>query len=224
MLNKQLIIVGAGATAELAFEYFMRDSGYEVIAFAVERQYIDEEQFLGLPVIDLEDIENIFSPDMHDVFVAVTFAKLNRIRTRLTQIVKSKGYQLASYVSTKAFVWDNVKLGEHCFILEDNTVQPYVEIGDNVVLWSGNHIGHHSRIQNNCFVSSHVVIAGFCDIGENTFLGVNSAIADDVKIGKDNWIGPGLTILKNTDENLLFGAEQAKPSRVPTKKFFKIKD
>jgi sugar O-acyltransferase (sialic acid O-acetyltransferase NeuD family) len=150
--------------------------------------------------------------------------RLNRLRTRLAAAAKAKGYKLASYISSKAFVWFNVELGEHCFVFEDNTVQPFVKIGDNVVLWSGNHIGHHSTLQNNCFISSHVVISGYCDVGENTFIGVNASVANNINIGKDNWIGPGMTIMKNTEPGMLFKAEHSEPAKISATRFFKIKE
>ena len=107
------------------------------------------------------------------MFVAVSYTHLNRVRTKLYEQAKNKGYSLASYVSSKAFVWRNVEIGENCFIMENNVLQSNVKIGNNVTLWSGNHVGHRTVIRNNCFLSSHVTISGFCDIGENCFLGVN---------------------------------------------------
>ncbi|MES9903470.1 MAG: DapH/DapD/GlmU-related protein [Sedimenticola sp.] len=92
------------------------------------------------------------------------------------------------------------------------------------MLWSGNHIGHHSIIRDNCFVSSHVVVSGFCDIGERCFLGVNTAVANNVTLGDDNWVGPGVTISKSTESGALFSAPAAQPSRVSSLRFFKIKD
>lgn len=223
MCSKKLIIVGDSAFAEVAREYFEVDSEFDVVAHAVERAYMKRDEFHGVPVVPFEDLEANFSPSEYNFHVALTYGQLNRARTRLIAEAKAKGYQPASYISSRAFCWRNVKLGEHVFIFEDNTVQPYVTIGDNVVLWSGNHIGHHSTVGSNCFISSHVVISGYCQVGDNTFMGVNSTVADNVKIGRDNWIGPGLTILKDTEENQLFGAVQADPSRVPARKFFKVK-
>ena len=205
-------------------EYFDADTSYEVAAFSVESAYLKREKFHGLPVVSFESLERIYDPKTHDVFVAVVYTQLNRLRTRLARAVKTKGYKLASYISPRAFVWRNVELGEHCFIFEDNTVQPYVKIGNNVVLWSGNHIGHHSIIRDNCFISSHVVISGFCDIGENSFLGVNSAIANNLKVGRDNWIGPGVTITRDTEPGKIFAAPTAEASKVSTLRFFKIKE
>jgi sugar O-acyltransferase (sialic acid O-acetyltransferase NeuD family) len=196
-IARKLVIVGNSAFAEIANEYFAHDSDYDVVAFSVERDYVKEDEFAGLPVVPLDELPKSFAPPEHHVYVAATYTQLNRLRTRLADAVRALGYDLASYVSTRAFVWRNVELGEHCFIFEDNTVQPYVKLGRNVVLWSGNHIGHHSTIRDNTFVSSQVVVSGFCDIGENCFLGVNSTIANNVTIGRDVWLGPATNVVKD---------------------------
>ncbi len=224
MKTKKLIIVGDSAFAEIALEYFNADTSYEVVAFSVESAYLKRDRLHGLPVVPFESLEQAYPQDTHDVFVAIAYTQLNRLRARLADAARRKGYRLASYVSPRAFVWRNVELGEHCFIFEDNTVQPFVRIGSNVVLWSGNHIGHHSVVRDNCFISSHVVISGFCDIGENSFLGVNSTLANNVNLGRDNWIGPGVTISRSTEEGALFSAPAAEASRVSALRFFKIRE
>lgn len=222
--TRKLIIVGDSAFAEIAREYFDVDTQYEVTAFSVESAYLKQDRLQGLPVVPFETLQQTHVPGDHDLFVAVTYTQLNRLRTRLANSAKGKGYRLASYISPRAFVWRNVKLGEHSFVFEDNTVQPFVKIGANVVVWSGNHIGHHSVIHDNCFISSHVVISGFCEIGENSFLGVNSTLANNVTLGKDNWIGPGVTISRATESGSLFNAPAAEASRVSSLRFFKIKE
>jgi sugar O-acyltransferase (sialic acid O-acetyltransferase NeuD family) len=224
MKTKKLIIVGDSAFAEIALEYFDADSNYEVVGFSVERVFLKRTEMRGLPVVAFEDLEQHFSPSTHYVYVATVYTQLNRLRARLAASAKRRGYQLASYVSSRAFVWRNVELGEHCFIFEDNTVQPFVKIGNNVVLWSGNHIGHHSVLRDNCFIASHVVISGFCDIGENSFLGVNATLANNITVGEDNWIGPNVALLKNTETGALYKTEQPEPARISAPRFFKVKE
>jgi sugar O-acyltransferase (sialic acid O-acetyltransferase NeuD family) len=194
---RKLVIVGDRVFAEIAHEYFAHDSDYEVAGFSVERDYIRGESFRGLPMVPFESLEEAFAPADHSVHVAVTYLQFNRVRARLAGAAKARGYALASYVSSRAFVWQNVELGEHCFVFEDNTLQPFVTIGSSVILWSGNHIGHHSRIGDNCFVSSQVVVSGGVDVGENTFLGVNATLVNDIAIGRDCWIGPGVTLTRD---------------------------
>lgn len=223
-MAEKLVIFGLGETAHLAYEYFTHDSVYEVSAFAADREYIKENRFCGLPVIELAKVPDHYPPASHKGFVAVSSGKLNRNRKDLVSKVKGLGYDLASYVSSRAFVWSNVEIGENCFILEDNTLQPFTKIGNNVVLWSGNHVGHRSVIHDDCFISSHCVISGFCEIGESSFLGVNCTIEDGVKIGVDNFVGAGAIIRKNTNEDDFFQEESTTLSKVNTHRLFRIKD
>jgi sugar O-acyltransferase (sialic acid O-acetyltransferase NeuD family) len=222
MKSRKLVIVGDSAFAEIAHEYFDADSDYEVVGFSVEQAYLKRDRLRGLPVVPFETLEQAFDPATHEVHVATTYTQLNRLRARLAAATKAKGFRLASYISSRAFVWRNVEIGEHCFIFEDNTVQPFVKLGSNVVLWSGNHIGHHSTVRDNCFISSHVVVCGFCDIGENCFLGVNAVISNNVTVGRDNWIGPGVPIMKDTAPGAFYKTPQPEPYRLSALEFFKV--
>jgi sugar O-acyltransferase (sialic acid O-acetyltransferase NeuD family) len=210
-VNKKLVIVGDGETAEMAYEYFTYDSPYDVVAFAVEAQYARKKELAGLPVIHLEEMDRLYPPDRYDAFAAISYTQLNRLRTRLYQATKAKGYTLASYVSSKAFVWRNVEIGENCFIFENNVVQYAVKIGNNVVFWSGNHIGHQTVIKDNVFISSHVVVSGYCEVGQNCFLGVNSCIANNIQIAPDCVIGMGTVIHKNTEPRKVYVGNPGKP-------------
>jgi len=154
--------------------------------------------------------------------VAVPFTNLNRLRTRLYHETKNKGYELVSYISSKAFVWRNATVGENCFIFENNVIQHHVNNGNNVILWSGNHVGHRSVIKDNCFISSHVVIAGNCEIGENCFIGVNSTFNDELKVGKDCFISSGTLVIKNALEGKIYKGSPAKASSVDVYRYFNI--
>jgi sugar O-acyltransferase (sialic acid O-acetyltransferase NeuD family) len=201
---RKLVIVGDSLFAQVAFEYFTHDSPYEPVAFAVEAEYRKRDELFGLPVVDFETMADRFDPGDHAVYVALVYTQLNRLRARLAAAAKGLGYELASYVSSRAFVWPNVQIGEHAFIFEDNTLQPFVEVGDNVVMWSGNHIGHHSRIRDNCFIASHVVISGSVDVGDSTFLGVNATLVNDITIGRDCWIGPSVTLTRDAEPGSVY--------------------
>ncbi|WEF51056.1 acetyltransferase [[Pseudomonas] carboxydohydrogena] len=221
--TRKLVIVGDSAFAEIALEYFEVDSTYSPVAFAVESEYLKRDSLNGVPVVPFETLSSTHPPSEYDVYVAIVYSQLNRLRTRLALSAKASGYRLASYVSSRSFVWRNVQLGEHVFIFEDNTVQPFSAIGDNVVLWSGNHIGHHSKVLNNAFISSHVVVSGFCTIGENCFLGVNSAIGNNVEVGEDCWIGPGVSITRNVPKDSIVRAPEHEIAKIGARRFFKVK-
>jgi sugar O-acyltransferase (sialic acid O-acetyltransferase NeuD family) len=220
--SRQLVVVGDTAFAEVAYEYFTHDSPYRVAAFSVEDRYRKKGSLFGLPVVPFETLDREFPPEHHDLFVAVVYTQMNRLRARLSQAARARGYHLASYRSSRAFIWPNVKFGEHCFIFENNVVQPFVQVGEDVVLWSGNHIGHHSVIGDHCFISSHVVLSGYVEVGASCFLGVNSAVANNVKIAADCWIGPGVTITQDTEAGKIYPAAKAEPAKVGSLRFFKV--
>lgn len=220
----KIVIVGSGETAEIAHEYFTYDSTFEVVGFSVEHKFLKETQLHDKPVVPFEELESVFDPSEYGAFVALSFTQLNRPRTRLYKEAKRKGFSTVSYVSSKAFVWRNVEIGENCFILENNVLQYSVKVGNNVTLWSGNHIGHQSVIRDNCFVSSHVVISGFCEIGESCFFGVNSCVGDNVKIAADCVIGAGSLVLKDTEEGKIYRGNPAKPSHVGSHSLFRVKE
>ena len=169
----------------MAYEYFTHDSDYDIYAFSVDEQYIHKNMLFGCPVIALDKLKNNYPPNIFEVFIAISYTKLNRVRSQMYERLKAMGYSFSSYVSSKAFVWRNVQIGDNCFILENNVIQSNVKIGNNVYLWSGNHIGHRSEIDDHCYISSHVTISGFCKINKYCFVGVNSCLNDKIHIAQD---------------------------------------
>jgi sugar O-acyltransferase (sialic acid O-acetyltransferase NeuD family) len=203
MKNKKIVIFGDSAFAQIAYEYFQHDSEYEVVAFTVSKEYITEPELFGLPIVPFEDIEQVYPPSDFHMHIALVYNKLNRIRIQFYKKAKAKGYKLANYISSRAFVWRNVEMGDNCFVFEDNTIQPFVKLGSNNVLWSGNHIGHHSVIGSHNFISSHVVVSGFCTIGNANFMGVNATMGNNLSIGDDCLIGSFVHIVKNVPSGSL---------------------
>lgn len=218
MVNK-LIIFGCGDIAELAMFYFQNDSNFNVEAFTVDREYREAETFCGLPCVDFDRIEEKYSTSEYYLFVAVSYNGMNDLRATKVLEAKNRGYRVANYVSSKATVFPDLSSNENCFILEDNTVQPFVKIGNNVTLWSGNHIGHHSIIEDNVFITSHVVVSGGVNVGRNSFIGVNATLHDHIKIAPYSLIAAGALVSKSTEEYGVYIGSPSKKAKTPS---FKI--
>jgi sugar O-acyltransferase (sialic acid O-acetyltransferase NeuD family) len=213
---QKLIIFGTGQIAQVAHYYFSEDSDYEVTAFTVDTEFIKDDMAFGLPVLPFEDIESRLPPDGHDVFVAMGYGGVNGQRQAKVAEARGKGYRLAHYVSSRAWVWKGFEPRENLFLLEDNTVQPFVKIGENTTLWSGNHIGHHSRIGDNVFIASQVVISGAVTVGDNCFLGVNATVADNLTIGAHCVIGAGAVVTDNADARGVYPGTASDRARIPS--------
>jgi sugar O-acyltransferase (sialic acid O-acetyltransferase NeuD family) len=215
-MKKPLVIFGSGDIAQLAHYYFSTDSNYEVVAFTVDANYIKESEFCGLPVVAFEDVAKNYPPNSYDFFVALSYSKLNAVRKEKFLAAKEMGYKLVSFISSRATVLNEGRIGENRFIFEDNTIQPFVTIGNNVTLWSGNHIGHHSVIHDHTFIASHVVISGGVEIGEQCFVGVNATLRDHIKIGDRCVVGAGALLLADAAPEGVYIGTATERSKVPS--------
>ncbi len=208
-INKT-IIFGINDLAELAWYYLYyltNENKTDIpVAFTVNKEYLTQDTFHDLPVIPFEELEQHYSPSEYNLFAPIAN---NVLREKIYNEGKQKGYKFISYISSKCTNFAK-SIGENCFILEDNTLQPFTTIGNNVVLWSGNHIGHHSIIEDNVFFTSHVVMSGHCHIKKGAFLGVNATIRDGITIGENCIIGMGSLVTKNTDNNSTYIGSPAK--------------
>jgi sugar O-acyltransferase (sialic acid O-acetyltransferase NeuD family) len=214
----KVVLFGILDTAELAHYYLEHDSEHEVVAFAVNREYLKESLFRGLPLVAFEDVETLFPPSEYSFFAPMTARNMNRNRESIYNEAKAKGYTLISYISSHATIFDKSVIGDNCFILEDNTIQPFTTVGNNVVMWSGNHIGHHGTIHDHVFFTSHVVLSGHCNVESYSFFGVNSTIRDYIRVAQGTLVGMGSAITKETEEWGIYIGNPAK--KVPGKKSF----
>lgn len=213
----KVVIFGLKDFASLAHYYLQHDSEHEVVAFCVNAEYVPNEPvFEGLPIISFEEIENVHPPHSCTFFAPLSPSKMNRVREKVYLEIKAKGYSCISYISSRASVFMPERIGENCFILEDNTIQPYTSIGNNVVLWSGNHIGHHSVIRDHVTFTSHVVLSGHCLVESYCFFGVNSTIRDGLTIAEGSFIAMGANVTRSTEPWGVYKGNPAEKSKIPS--------
>lgn len=199
----KVVIFGTGSFAEVVCYLLTHDSEHEVVAFTANESHITEKEVLGLPVVPFETIERDYPPSEFKMFVAVAYKGVNRVRAGVYEEAKRRGYELITYISSKCTYWGE-SVGDNCFIFEDNTVQPFAKIGNDVILWSGNHIGHHSTVGDHCFITSHVVISGHVEVGAYSFIGVNATLRNSIRIGESCVIGAGALIMKSTKDREVY--------------------
>jgi sugar O-acyltransferase (sialic acid O-acetyltransferase NeuD family) len=197
-MKRRLVVFGSGDLAELAEYYFRTDSDHSLAAFTLDGSYIREPSCCGVPVVPFEEVARHYPPAEYSFFVALSYSRVNGLRRDKYLAARGLGYSLTSYVSSRATVLNEGRIGENCFILEDNTIQPFVTVGNNVTLWSGNHIGHHSVIGDHTFIASHAVISGGVRIGEQCFIGVNATLRDHISVGDRCVVGAGTLLLADT--------------------------
>lgn len=198
MMSRPVVIFGTGELAQLAHFYFTHDSTRQVAGFTVDAKHIDAPEYLGLPLVPSEELEAYFPLDRFDLFIAIGYRGLNTFRAERCETVKARGYRLASYISSRASVWPDLKIGDNCLVMEGNVIQPFVKIGHGVIMFCNSVVSHHVEIGDYCFIGSEATISGGVKIGANSFIGVNATIREHLAIGRDCIVGACTLIMKDT--------------------------
>lgn len=215
----RVVIFGCGRGADTAFRYLSQDSPHEICAFAVESRFQPPSSFHGRPVVEYESVVSLFPPDQYHMFVPLGFQNMNRLRAEKYLDAKAKGYRFVSYVSSRLYSLEPLVIGENCLILDSQAVNLDVTIGNNVTLWSGNHIGDRTVIGDHAWISSHVTVAGDVTIGEACFLGVNASISNNVRLGPRTFVGAGALVTRDTTEGSVHIGTPSRPAPMSSEKF-----
>lgn len=222
MTAKPVVVIGVGDFGRIARFYLEHDSAHRVVAHAVSADLRDADEFLGLPVHALDDLPRTHPPDEYDVQIGIAYSRVNANRRAMFETAKRLGYTVIKYVCSKAITWPDLTVGEGAFIFEANVIQPYVKIGRDTVLWSGNHIGHDSTIGDHVFIASHVVVSGNCHVGDNTFIGVNATLRDGITIGANCVIGAGTLVLGDVPDGTILKGTASVPLGIDSASLHKI--
>jgi sugar O-acyltransferase (sialic acid O-acetyltransferase NeuD family) len=210
---KKLIIFGNSPAAIQSHYDFSNDSQYEVVAFTVDRRDIKETELLGLPVVPFEEVENIYLPADFAMFVAVYFNRVNQVRMKYYAEAKAKGYELVSYISSKAIVWPSLVVGDNCMICDGANVRPFTKIGNNTFIMPGAVVGHDAEVGDHCYVAIHAVILAGAKVKDCCVIGGNATILNGVIVAKECVISAGAVINSNTQEKGVYTV--AKPTLQP---------
>jgi len=217
---RKLVVFGAGAFAEIAHYYFTHDSPYDVAGFTVDREYLAESRFQGLPLVPFDEVTSHFPPAGYDMFVALGIGGVNRIRAAKVDEAERLGYRLASFVSTRADVPAGLVVRPNTMIMERAGIQPFVEIGRDCIVWSTTRIGFRTRIGDHCWIVS-AIFGESVTVGEGTFVGLNATVAPCLSVGAHTIIGAGALILRDTAEDTVYRGQESRPSRVPASRLWK---
>lgn len=211
----KIVIFGATEMAKLNHFYLTHDSPHEVVAFTVDRDYIEEETLFGLPVVPFEEVTSLYPPREYKMRVAVLYGKVNKNRAQKYYEAKEKGYELINYISSRAVTWPDLVIGDNCWLADNAVCQPFIEIGSDVTIMNGSTIGHDAVIGDHCFFSAQVAILGAARVGAYSFIGANATIRNNVTVGAECVIGAGGLIVQDVPEERIYLGRPAAPPPMP---------
>jgi sugar O-acyltransferase (sialic acid O-acetyltransferase NeuD family) len=205
----KVVVYGTGNVASTVLTYLTHDSPHDVVAFTVDEAHMTSGSFYELPVAPFEGIAALYPPNDFAMIVAIGFQQVNRLRAEKYLEAKALGYELVTYVHSRATVWPDLVIGDNCLVLENTVIQPFASVGNNVTLGSGSCVGHHSIIKDHCLLASHVDVSGNVTVEPYCFLGANSTIRDGVTIAAECVIGANVAILHDTNAREVYVSPRA---------------
>ena len=111
---RKVVLFGNGQMASFAHAVLTHDSPHEVVAFTVDEGHITDKTLMGLPVVPFENLPSSHPPDAFAMHISVSFRRVNRLRAEKYEAAKAKGYELVSYVSSRAYTWPDLTIGDNC--------------------------------------------------------------------------------------------------------------
>ena len=196
---EKLIIIGISSTARHAYSFIQYHHLFDVIGFAVNKEFLKEDSFCGLPVYPLEQLETALPQKDYSLFIAMLWNHLNADRRKVYEYCSSKGFHLANLISPLAVIRSEIK-GDNCWIHDYVVIQNDTVINSNIAIMQGSLVGANCHIGSHCFLGAHSIIAGGCSIGEQSFIGLNATVFDDTVVGRKCIIGACTAVKRNVSD------------------------
>lgn len=194
---EKIIIFGNHEFAKMIAEYVQKYTNNEICGFVVNKQYIRENQILGLPVIEFENIEEKFDKSKYKILITLGYNNMNLLRKRIFDEVQRKGYEITSFIHPSASI-NSEKIGNGNIFLENVFIGPYTQIGNGNIFWNGVNISHNADIKDYNYFSPSATLAGNVKVANNCFFGTNCTIKNGVNISNKTIIGAGCYLSTDT--------------------------
>ncbi len=195
---KDLLIFGANDLGRLLKFYLEDDHDPRAVAaFTMDKAYITENTYLGLPVVPFESISEEYPPDAYEILLAIGNSKMNDIRKRVFLECKAKGYTVASYYHSSCSIHSD-RIGEGNILLENCLVYPFAEIGDGNLMWDHVLISHDCIVGSFNTFSSYADLCGYVTIGSNGYFGKHCIINEHSVIADYTLVGANAYAKKET--------------------------
>lgn len=217
-----IVVFGAGKIAEVVRSFLATDQSISIAAFTCDREFVTGPTFCGAPLVPFEEIEAAYPPSAHQMFVAIGYQALNNVRAERCRQAREKGYRLISWVSPRANVPADCRIGDNCIVMEGASLQPHARLGDDVFVWNGAVVGHHASIGDHCWIASNATISSTAVVESHCFLGVNAAIGHSVTIGARNLLGASTVITHSTAPDGVYIVPDTERYRLDSGRFLRF--
>jgi sugar O-acyltransferase (sialic acid O-acetyltransferase NeuD family) len=208
---KKVVIYGNTTVSKMLFYDSLISREFQIVCFAVDQEYLNAKEFLGLPLIAFDQVEKQYPPEEYDMTVVLTGYRGLRERETMYSRAKCKGYLLRNYISPLADITSEITFGENNIILAQSHIGIEGQMGNNNLIRQNVYLGHNFIMGNNNVISPGCTIGGNCHMKNTSFIGIGATIIDNITIAEETLVGAGSVVIKNTEP---YSKNAGNPSRI----------
>ncbi|WP_310604082.1 acetyltransferase [Anaerosporobacter sp.] len=197
---KRIIIIGNSSYSDTIRYYIEEDASREVVAYAAEEKYITEDTRNGLPVVNIDNLIEMYNSEEYSVIMGIGYTDMNSIRERLYNKCLGMGYDIENYIHSTAVISKNAIIGRGNIFLENAIVGPNCVIGNGNIFFISSVLAHDDIIGDFNFLSVNVSVAGFVNISDSCFLGISSTVKNNINIPSSVLLGANAYLSQQVKE------------------------
>ncbi len=195
-MKKKLIIIGTSKTASQVYDFVQQHQLFDIMGFAVHKQYRLSDTFYGTNVYNIEELDNHFDKENLLLYIAISWNRLNADRKNLYLNLKKQGYSFANIISPTALIYGEI-LGDNNWIHDYVSVYTGATIDSNNILLTNALVGSFTTLGSHIFCGVKSSILGGCKIGDQVFIGTNAIVFDDRSVGNKCLVGAGTMVKRD---------------------------
>jgi UDP-perosamine 4-acetyltransferase len=195
-----LIIVGNGGHAKVVIDILEERGEYNILGIITKNK--SDEIGIGCYEILGDDnlLKELFNKGVKVAVMGIGGYTDNSLRKRIYENLKKIGFQVISAIHPTASISRTVLMGEGNVVFSGVVINPYVRLGNNIIVATGSTIDHDTVIKDHSFISAGVTVGAETKIEEEVLLALGSKVISGVTICKGAMIGAGCVITGNICE------------------------
>jgi acetyltransferase EpsM len=214
-MRPKIVIWGAGGHALVVADIIRLRDDYELVGFLDD---VNPERagtsFCDAPILGgREQVDLLFARGVR--FMIFAFGN-SLARLALAELVRDKGYELATAFHPRATIAPATRIGPGTVIKAGAVVDPGVVIGENGYIGACACIGHGSTVADAVRLSAGVDVSGNVRVGQATMIGAGTAVRHRIRIGANVLIGAGSTVVRDIPDGVVAYGSPARVKRAIT--------
>ena len=189
---KKIYLFGGGGHSLSCIDVIEKEKKFKIFGIFDEKLSLNKK-ISGYRVIN--ERKKIYGSKF--ALVCVGQIKSPKLRIKIFEKMKKKGFLPATVISPLSTINKNVKIGEGTIIMNGSIINSKVKIGKNCIINTGCIIEHEAKIEDHCHISTGVILNGGVKVKKGSFIGSGAILSsagtiDLTGVEISNSIGNGI--------------------------------